>query len=292
MLKEVEARSILTPSKLPGADYVINPYSGCLFGCVYCYADFTRRFTGHSEDKWGDYLDVRVNTPELLEKELEKVYTQIINKRNKYKSGELPVILISSVTDPYQPPERKYQLTRKVLEILRDSNFPGEISILTKSPLVLRDVDLLKSIRHTNVGITITSYEDEVSMIFEKGAPPASERLKALKELNEKGLETYAFVGPLLPNFAARKDKLDILFKQIADTGNKTVWVEHLNLSGPKMERLTRLVGDKLGPSIMKNFVESQEDRYKEQLNSIVVDLIEKYELDLTGGDVIDHRKL
>lgn len=289
---EKNAKSILTPTKLPGSDYVINAFSGCLFGCVYCYADFTRKFTGHLDEEWGEYADVKINSPELLEKELDRILINIKNKKGKFKTGPLPVIFMSSVTDPYMPIERKYKLTRRILEILADRNIPAEISILTKSPLVLRDIDLLKILNNVSVGLTITSTDDSVSQLFEKGAPPASERIKALRELNKNGIETYAFVGPLLPHFVAESGQLDRLFTEIAESGNKTVWVEHLNLSGTKKDRLIRLVGEMLGEDVMATFVNSQTNEYKQKLNEIVKGLVSKYDLVLVGGDVIDHQKL
>lgn len=291
-ISELHAKSILTPTKLPGSDYVINAYSGCLFGCVYCYADFTRKFTGHLDDEWGEYADVKVNSPELLVKELDRILVNIKNKKGKFKTGPLPVIFMSSVTDPYMPIERKYKLTRKILEILVDREVPAEISILTKSPLVLRDIDLLRRLKNVSVGLTITSTDDAVSQLFEKGAPPATERIKALRELNKNGIETYAFVGPLLPHFVAELENLDKLFKEISESGNKTVWVEHLNLSGMKKERLLRLVGDKLGEDVRVTFENSQTEEYKQKLNDIVKGLVSKYDLVLVGGDVIDHQKL
>ena len=141
-IKKIRAKSILNKSKLPKSDYAINPYSGCSFGCSYCYADFTKRFTGHSNDNWGKYVDVKINAPELLDKELSLLIKRIENKREK----EGVVILLSSVTDPYQGIEAKYKITRKCLRIASKLNETNSKlvnwSILTKSPLVTRDIDL------------------------------------------------------------------------------------------------------------------------------------------------------
>ena len=121
-VKEINAKSVLTKSNLPESDYCINPYVGCLHGCKYCYARFMRRFTGHKE-KWGEFLDVKINAPQVLEKELS---------RKKRKKGR---VLLGRVTDAYQPVERKYKITRELLKILLRHQFP--VSILTKSDLVL-----------------------------------------------------------------------------------------------------------------------------------------------------------
>ena len=256
-----EAKSILTPSKLPGSDYVVNPYSGCAFGCVYCYADFTRRFTGHMDDKWGEYVDIKINTPEIFARELQNLSKKII-KKNEFKDGDKAVIFFGSVTDPYQGVEGQFQLTRKCLEIISKNLIKNDIkvSLLTKSPLVTRDIDIFKQIPNLEVGMTITSTDDVVSKMFESCAPPSSLRIKALKELNKEGINTYAFVGPLLPHFVANQESRDKLFKNIKESGTDTIWVEHINLKGKKMNRL--------------------------------MELVKKYDLELVGGKVIDHIKL
>jgi DNA repair photolyase len=292
-ITQKEAKSIFTPSKLPGADYVVNPYSGCAFGCVYCYADFTRRFTGHVDDKWGEYVDIKINTPEIFEKELNKLSKKIV-KKNEFKQGDKPVIFFGSVTDPYQGVEAKYKLTRKCLEIVANSDIKKDlkISLLTKSPLVTRDIDIFKQISNLEVGMTITSTDDEVSRMFESSAPSSSLRIKALEKLNEEGINTYAFVGPLLPHFVANEESLDKLFRSIKESGTNRVWVEHINLKGKKMQRLMELVGDRLRQEEYDLFVNSQTDEYKIKLTEIIMELVKKYNLKLVGEKVMDHIKL
>ena len=292
-ITQKEVKSVLTPSKLPGSDYVVNPYSGCAFGCVYCYADFTRKFTGHMDDKWGDYVDIKINTPEIFQNELGSLSKKVI-KKNVFKQGNKPVIFFGSVTDPYQGVEAKFQLTRKCLEIISKSLIKNDIkvSLLTKSPLVIRDIDIYKQIPDLEVGMTITSTDDVVSKMFESCAPPSSLRIKALKELNKEGINTYAFVGPLLPHFVANRESLEKLFKSIKESGTDVVWAEHINLKGKKMNRLMELVGDSLGKEEYKLFINSQTDWYKKKLNETVMELVKKYDLKLIGGKVIDHIKL
>src|SRR3990170_3315469 len=109
-VREIQAKSIVQRTGLPGADWVINPYVGCRFGCKYCYAAFVGRFS-HPNEEWGAYVDVKVNAPELLKKELER-------KLKGKKKKDIGVILFSSVTDLYQGLEAKYQLTRKCLKVV------------------------------------------------------------------------------------------------------------------------------------------------------------------------------
>lgn len=280
-IKEIRVKSILTLSKLPDTDYVVNPYIGCRFGCTYCYASFMGRFVKKKISDWGKYVYIKINAPELLKKEIKKL-------KNK---GEGKSILFSSVTDPYQGIEAKYKLTRQCLEILANYGFAGTVGILTKSDLVLRDVDILKKIKHTDVGITITSTDDSISRYFEKYAPAASVRLKTMKELNRLGFNTYVFVGPLLPHFVAKPKELDKLFKAIADTGNRNIYVEHINLSGYILERLTREMKN-VDKNILNTFYQSQDKFYREKLNSLVLYLLRKYHLHLRLGSAIYHKEL
>lgn len=288
-----QSKSVITPSKLPGSDYVVNPYSGCAFGCVYCYAEFTRKFTNHIDDEWGKYVDIKINTPELFKKEFQKLSNKII-KQNVFKTGNRPVIFFGSVTDPYQGVEAKYVLTKKCLEIIAESNIKNsvDISLLTKSPLVTRDIEIFKKIPNLEIGMTISSTDDNISKLFECYAPPSSLRIQALKKLNDEGLNTYAFVGPLLPHFVANEDSLRKLFKAIKDSGTRRVWVEHINLTGPKMSRLLDLVGGSLNKEEIKLFRNSQTDDYKRKLSDMILNIVKENGLELVGGSVIDHIKL
>lgn len=277
-IKEIQSKSILTPSKLPAADYVVNPYLGCRFACSYCYASFMGRFADKSVADWGEYVYPKMNAAELLRKE-------ILSLKNK---GKGKVVLFSSVTDPYQGLEVKYQLTRKCLEVLIENHFEGEVSFLTKSDLILRDLDLIKKLKHTEVGLTITTTDDSISRYFEKYAPPASKRLETLKKLNEEGVKTYAFIGPLLPHFVSKEIVLDKLFKAIAETGNKEIFVEHINLSPYIFKRLKEDAKE-LGEKIITEFYTSKSENYREQLNQIIHKLIKRYGLKLKLQKVIYH---
>jgi len=179
-IREIKAKSILSPSKV--YDYALNPYVGCQHNCVYCYAKFMKRFTNHQE-KWGEFVDVKINAPELL-----------VHEVKKKKIGR---VWISGVCDPYQPLEKKYQITKRCLEILVENGWP--ITVQTKSPLVLRDIDTLKRAYDLEVGFTITTADERIRTIFEPGAPPSSARIEALASLRKEGIRTFAMVAPILP---------------------------------------------------------------------------------------------
>lgn len=179
-IREIQAKSILSRSQV--YDYALNPYVGCQHACVYCYAKFMKRFTGHTE-KWGDFVDVKINAPELLACEVKKK-----------KAGR---VWISGVCDPYQPLEKRYRLTKRCLDILVENSWP--LTVQTKSPLVLRDIDVLKRLDTTEVGFTITTADETMRKIFEPGAPPSGRRIEALAVLHSKGIRTFAMIAPILP---------------------------------------------------------------------------------------------
>lgn len=182
LIKEVIAKSILSKSGIPGATYCVNPYTGCSHACGYCYASFMKKYTGHTEP-WGNFVDVKINAPEVLQRQLKRA-----------PKGS---VMISSVTDAYQPVESRYKITRQCLESLLPYQFP--VDILTKSPLVLRDMDLIRQFADIEVGMTITTDDEKIRKIFEPNAPPIEARIQALKTLYENGIKTYVFIGPVLP---------------------------------------------------------------------------------------------
>jgi len=190
IIKEIKAKTILSASKI--YDWVINPYVGCQYACSYCYARFMKRFTGHKEP-WGDFVDVKINAADLLLVEITK------KKRGR--------VWVSGVCDPYQPLEEEYKMTRQCLEILAQNNWP--VIIQTRSPLVLRDIDILKEMQDLEVGLTVTTADEEIRKLFEPNAPSIKDRIKVLDELHKAGIKTYAMVAPMLP----RADGLSELFK-------------------------------------------------------------------------------
>jgi len=194
IVKEIRSKSILSASKV--YPYVINPYTGCQHNCSYCYARFMKRFTGHREP-WGQFVDFKVNAPDLLRLEIARK-----------KPGK---VWVSGVCDPYQPLEAKYELTRQCLEILAQNGWP--VVIQTRSPLVLRDLGVLKAGESFEVGMSITTADDGIRKLFEPNAPPINARVNALDEIHRAGVKTYAMIAPILPEAEKLaeilKDKID-----------------------------------------------------------------------------------
>ncbi len=161
MIREVRAKSILNRSSI--GDYVINPYVGCQHACIYCYAQFYARRWGRTEP-WGSYVEVKVNAPELLAKEV-----------GRKGAG---VVYLSSMTDPYQPVEEEYGITRRLLHILVERDWP--VLVQTKSPMVLRDVDVLRRFSQAKVGLTVITLDEKIRRAMEPAAPSVDERIEAL----------------------------------------------------------------------------------------------------------------
>ncbi len=224
-IHDIEAKSILQKSGIPGADYVINPYTGCTHGCVYCYARFMKRFTGHTEP-WGTFLDAKVNAPELLRATL--------SRRKKPLNGE---VFLCSVTDPYLPAEQRYRLTRRVLEALLE--YQVSISVLTKSALVVRDIDLLRQFRQASVGLSLMTTDDDAARRFEPRATVPSQRYGALKALKEAGIRTYAFISPYIPGISNLKEIITGLAG-----GADEIGVEAINTKAGNWSGVERVLAD------------------------------------------------
>jgi DNA repair photolyase len=172
-IREIAAKNAIARTGIEGYDYCLNPYVGCGHGCRYCYAAFMKQFTGHSEP-WGDFVDVKANVADVLQRQLRRI-----------RGGTL---LIGTVTDPYQPLEKRYCLTRDCLTALIPSSL--EVHILTRSPLVVRDTDVLKELSRVEVGLSITTNREDLKRVFEPRAPSIASRVEAQKALHDAGLRT------------------------------------------------------------------------------------------------------
>lgn len=182
-VRKINCRRILSKSGIYGVDYTINPYVGCEHACIYCYArGFVKEFINPGL-KWGEEVIVKENAPAVLARELPHA------KRGR--------VLLSSITDPYQPVEEKFKLSREILRRLLEFQFP--VSILTKSPLVKRDLDLISKFKEIEVGFTIITLSEEFRELIEPNAPSIQARLETLRFFKERGIKTYMFVGPILP---------------------------------------------------------------------------------------------
>lgn len=202
----------MTKSNLPVADFSVNPYVGCVHACKYCYASFMKRFTNHPEP-WGEFLDV-------------KLWPEIKNAK-KYAGKEA---FLGSVTDCYQPHEAKYKRTRALLEQLQGSGI--SISIATKSDLVLRDLDLIKTFPNARVSWSINTLDEEFRKEMDRGVS-IERRLEAMRQFYEAGVQTTCFISPIFPGIT---DVQAIIEK--AKSQCNLVWLENLNLRGDYRGRI------------------------------------------------------
>jgi DNA repair photolyase len=230
MIKEIKVKTALSPSQLPGLDYAINPYRGCTHACVYCYAPSVIHW---NVGKWGEIVEVKINLPRILSKEL----------RMKKKG----IVGLGTVTDPYQPAEKKYEITRRCLELLLIHDFP--VCIQTKSSLVLRDIDLLKEFKNVEVGITLTALDDAVREKMEPGATSVSERLRALVGLRENGIKTWVFLGPVMPHIT----EVEALVDAIAEVNPEYVLVDRLRLKEGVWERVWEFI-EEFKPELVNEY--------------------------------------
>jgi len=251
-----EAKSIITKSNIPSIDYVINPYTGCQHGCIYCYAEFMIRFTGHKGDKWGQFLDIKTF-------DFNKIKPQKYNGKT---------ILLSSVTDPYIPLEKKYQNTRKILERLVGTE--AEISILTKSKLVVRDIDLFERFKKIRVGISISTLNENFARIIERAASKPSERLEAIKQISEAGIETYTFISPFFPEITNFK----AIIEETLEYSNRYSF-ENLNFRPHNIPRIMKVIKE-YHLNLLPKYKEIQKDRsYWDLLEGEIEDYCEKKKL-------------
>ena len=278
-VREVVCKSALTRTGIPGARYALNPYTGCTHACVYCYASFMTRFSGHT-DRWGTWVDAKVNIAEVLEKEIRRKSTR--NRRSEkliqpslaglgesakpasressrspglaespeepatpdsLDSAGRPSILLSSVTDPYQPVEASLCLTQACLEALANTANPltPEVSILTKSALAARDIPILRDLPGSEVGMTITTLDDALARQIEPGASAPSARLRTLEQLAGQSIKTWVFISPVLPYYGDSPAALAALMKHAAEAGVSRIGVDRLNLYPAAVAGLARV---------------------------------------------------
>ena len=259
-IQEISAKSILTKSNIPSVDLVVNPYVGCEHGCIYCYAEFMKRFTNHHEP-WGTFLDVKINAPDL------------VKPRGQYRNKN---VLLSSVTDPYLPHERKYEITRKILEKLVPHQ--PSLTILTKSELLVRDIDLLKKFDDIDVSISISTLNEEYMKQLEPRASIPSRRLAALRKCNEAGLKTHVFISPIFPYIT----EIEEIMKRAIDFVDYFSF-ENLNIRPHNRKRVFDFVKKNQPALLVKYktiFDKPQDNSYWDLLSDKIVELSKKYKIE------------
>lgn len=241
LIKTVKTKNIMTKSTLPVGGYSVNPYIGCTHGCKYCYASFMKRFTGHDEP-WGTFLDV-------------KCWPEIKNPE-KYKGQK---IVIGSVTDGYNPQEAYFKNTRHILEQLKGSD--AEILICTKSDLVVRDLDLLKSLGKVTVSWSINTLDEKFREDMDC-AVSIQRRLAAMKQVYDAGIRTVCFISPVFPGIT----DFEGIFEKVKNQCD-LVWLENLNLRGSFKQSIMNYIRDNYPDLVpLYNAIYNKKDRTYFQL--------------------------
>ena len=217
IIREVNVKNIFTKSSLPVGDFSVNPYIGCTHSCKYCYASFMKRFTGHSEP-WGTFLDV-------------KIWPEIKNPK-KYSGKEL---FIGSVTDPYLPQEEIFGRTRALLLQLQGSG--AKISIATKSDLVLRDLDVIRTFPEARISWSINTLDECFQKDMDQ-APSIQRRLAAMGAFHRAGIRTTCFISPIFPEIT----DVEAIIRRAKDHCN-LIWLENLNLRGSYKATIMGYIG-------------------------------------------------
>ena len=219
-IREIKCKTALSNSSLPGLDYSLNPYRGCQHKCIYCYVP---NFLRIQRKEWGDFIDVKKNIPTVLSKEL--------------KNRKPGAVGISTVTDPYQPVEKKYHLTRYCLEQLLRYDFP--VCIQTKSSLIQRDIDIIPKFSKAEIMITISTLNDKERHILEPNSSPIKKRLDALKKYSETGVKTSVFFGPIYPTI--KKEDLQEIIDTFVENGANEIMLDKFNLKPGILEPLEKI---------------------------------------------------
>jgi DNA repair photolyase len=238
-VRETEARSILLRHKRIDSWFVshygMNLYRGCLHDCAYCDG---RAEGYYVEGEFGRDVTVKTNALKVLQRELDPA-----RKRTPWKPSF--ILLGGGVGDGYQPLERKYELTRGVLRLICNRHLP--VHVLTKSTLVLRDLDLLSAINQRSraiVSFSFSSVDDEISRIFEPGVPPPSERLRAISRLKQEGIACGMFPMPLIPLVTDTADLMEDSFRKTAEAGVDFVIFGGMTLKqGRQMDHFRQVAG-------------------------------------------------
>jgi DNA repair photolyase len=210
----VPCKSLMTASKIPSIDYAVNPYLGCTHGCVYCYATFMARFAD-IEDEWGTFVGIKKNAPDVLGREL-----------CRKRPG---VVTFGTVCDAYQTVEEERLITRACLEAFVGTR-GFDVGVLTKSDLVVRDVDVLSNLESADVGFSITCLDAGLAGIFEPGAPSPSRRLAAMRALSGAGVSVWGFFGPVLPTISDDEDSIAEVLGEMKRGGAGRVLVDSMTL--------------------------------------------------------------
>jgi DNA repair photolyase len=218
--REEPCRSALNRVKGMMFGWSLNPYMGCAHQCTFCYVRaFEKRADRPSDDRYGASIRVKTNVAEVLRRELAR------------RSWKGETVAIGAATDPYQPAEGRYRLTRACLEVLAEAANP--FAIITRSPLIVRDIDVLaEAARRASVSVTfsVPTLDDRIWRLTEPNTPPPRQRLRALRMLRDAGIDAGVGMAPILPGLSDRPEQLEEVVKAAREAGATSIWANLLYL--------------------------------------------------------------
>ena len=247
---EVQCKSALNPVKGMFFGWSLNPYTGCEHRCAFCYVRaFERRADRPSDDRYGRAIRVKVNVAGVLRSELSR------------KSWRKEAVVIGAATDPYQPAEGRYRLTRQCLEVLRDFSNPA--SMITRGPMIVRDLDVLTELaRRAELHITfsIPTVDDDIWRRTEPGTAHPKQRLRAIDKLVGAGIDVGVGMAPILPGLSDRPDRLEAVVKAARAAGATGLWAGMLHLKDGTREHFMSVL-TKHWPELVPRYEQAYRDR-------------------------------
>jgi len=233
--REEPCRAALNRVKGMPFEWSLNPYMGCAHRCTFCYVRaFERRADRPSGDEYGRSIRVKVNVAEVLARELAR------------RTWKREPVAIGAATDPYQPAEGRYKLTRSCLEVLRDARNP--FHLITRSPMIVRDLDVLvEAATRADLSITfsVPTLDEDVWRKTEPGTPPPRQRLRAVRTLVDAGIKAGVGMAPVLPGISDRPDQLRAVVEAAREAGAASIWTNVLYLRpGTREHFLAELARD------------------------------------------------
>src|SRR5258708_7982205 len=228
-VEEIHCKTILNRSTMPFAEYTLNAYLGCAFGCSYCYVPVMRQRRGQCDEmKWGSWVQVKVNAPDVLRRQMLDIPMEAR-------------ISIGTATDSWQPLEKKYGIARRILEEL--AYYPNHVGIVTRSPLLIRDIDVLKRMEDVSVGVSLPTFDDRIRRIFEPDAPAIAGRINLIKRLVDAGIKVPLFWCPILNGVMDKRDAVrDYLEREAQLNVSRLIW-QSLNYLEGIMPQHLQLIG-------------------------------------------------
>ena len=258
---EQTAKSVI--NAVPGMPFKwsINPYRGCYHQCRFCYARRTHTFL--EEDgmrQWGARIYVKVNAPSVVRAEVSK------------RSWKHEDIAIGTATDPYQPLEGRYRITRGILEAMRDYRTPA--AIITRSPLIVRDIDVLSSLARVagaRVSVSVATMDETLAREIEPTVAPPRQRLRAVRMLAEAGIDVSVALAPVLPGITDAQEQLEAVVRAARDAGARRIWHNTLNLHDVTRDEFFRYLKEHR-PEMIAQYADLYRGKYAPRAISETID--------------------